>query len=415
MTAMPHSHRWCFPRSLATALLLAITAALVVSGIEAASRQKSVFRSQPTEWNPELGNDPTVPIVFRPAWTFSGLAAPLAGDPVMAEGRLAAAGTTGEVVVIDPADGRTVWMQDLGEPIVTGATIEGGLVLVAAGSGRLHALDLETGSRRWSADLGSPASAPPRSAGGCLLVTTVAPAIVSLDPGSGAILGRSGLPGRAVAGAEPAGPDAIVGTDHGMVLKFEPRTLEVRWRRYLRLPVTAPPLVLEDRVYVAAGHTLRALRLKDGRPRWTARAAAWITAKPFASGKFLYTQCYDNDIYVLQARNGHLVARIRLGHRLVADPLSLVTHVVVAPSTEGSLVGLTLPGLRQAGRFDLGIPGEWFTSAPVGAAGRVAVGYGRTEARILGLALERGEPGGEGSPPAGAAGTDRTPASPGRH
>ncbi len=388
-------------------VLAALVALAHPAPIAAGPREKSLFRTQPTEWNPELDSVAATPIGFRPAWTFTGLRAPLAGDPVMGDGFLAAAGSTGEVVLIDPADGRTVWIADLQEALATGPAIEGGLVMVTTRSGRLRALDFTSGSPVWVADLGSMATAPPRIIEGCLLVPTAAPAIVSLDPRSGAIHARVGLPGRVAAAAVPAAADAILGTDHGMVLRLHPRTLEVRWRRYVRLPVIAGLLVLEDRVYVGAGHTIRALRLRDGHPLWTAQAAAQLAARPFASGLYLYAQCYDNDIYVLRATNGHLVARVRLGHRLVADPLSILTHVILAPATEGSLVGLSLPGLRQSGRFELGIPGEWFTTAPVGTTNRVVVGYGRTEGRILGLAV--GDETGPGTPGAAGASPPATP------
>jgi outer membrane protein assembly factor BamB len=418
--------RWWPSLPGSAALLLVLAALSPPSSPAAEPRTKSIFRSQPTEWNPELGEAPAMPIVFRPAWTFSGFVAPLAGDPAMADGRLAAAAADGVVALLDAADGRTLWMTDLREPIATGPAIDGGLLLVATVAGRLQAMDPADGTPRWTADLGSPATAPPRSAGGCLLVTTAAPALVAIEPGTGAVLGRLGLPGRASAAAEPAGGDAIVGTDHGMVLRVVPRTLEVVWRRYLRLPVTGPPLIRDDRLYIAAGHTLRVLRLRDGKPRWTARASARIAARPFTSGPYIYFQCFDNDIYVLKAGNGHLMARVRLAHRLNAEPLPIATHVLVAPATEGSLIGLSLPALQQAGRFDLGLPGEWFTTAPVGAADRLAVGYGRNEARILALVVEPAPPaapgvnvtpGGNAAPAAGdppaAGATGPVPGSPG--
>src|SRR5512134_714079 len=63
------------------------------------ARPKSVFRGQAVEWTPDLlGADTVEPVAFQPAWTFSGFAAPLAGDPVAIIGALVGAARDGEVV-----------------------------------------------------------------------------------------------------------------------------------------------------------------------------------------------------------------------------------------------------------------------------------------------------------------------------
>jgi hypothetical protein len=196
----------------------------------------------------------------------------------------------------------------------------------------------------------------------------------------------------------------LVGTEHGMVVALDRRDLSVLWRHYARHRVTAPPLHHDGRVYVAtADRTVRCLTLRNGRRRWTARTGAIATARPFVRGRYLYVLSYDNDIYVFRAKNGHLVLRARLGHRLDADPALGATHLFVVPYTAGTVVGLSLPGLQTAGRYELGLPGEWFTTAPVLVEGGVAVGYGRTEGRILALAVGPAEEA-AGTPPPPAPG-----------
>ena len=155
--------------------------------------------------------------------------------------------------------------------------------------------------------------------------------------------------------------------------------------------------------FAAADRTLRCLRFRSGRPKWRVRLGAISTARPIALKPFLYVLCYDDDIYVLNARNGHQLTRVRLGHRLDSEPLNTGSHLMVVPFTEAAVVGLALPRLQTVGRYALKVPGEWFTTAPLRVADRIAVGYGRNEGRILALTVaqkkkDAEEPGGPTTP-----------------
>jgi hypothetical protein len=191
----------------------------------------------------------------------------------------------------------------------------------------------------------------------------------------------------------------VVGTDHGMVVAIDPATLAVRWRRYVRQPVTAPVLIESKRVYVAVGdRSLRCLKLSSGKPIWRQRTGAIATASPMAAGEYVYVQCWDDDIYVVRARNGHLAARVHLDHRLSLEAVRAKDYLYVAPFTEGSVVALSLPGLTLAGKFNLDAPGEWFTTPPVVIGERVAVGSGRDAGRILALDVKPAPPKKKGEP-----------------
>ena len=358
-----------------------------------ARRQKTVFRSQPVEWSPEVNRDGTAPaITFSPSWTFTGFEAPLAGDPVPCAGLLVAASQGGEVAAIDPAEGREVWRVRLDAPLTVGPAASSSAVFVAAGEGRISALEGGSGGLLWSTLLGSEPALSPRVSGTRLLVPIAAQALVVLDAESGALLARRSLPGRPSTPPEVVDETILIGTDHGMLLALEETTLAVRWRHYAGQAISAPPLVQGGRVYVAArDRSIRSLRLKDGKRRWKSRTGAITTARMFTRGPYLYLLCYDNDIYVLRRRNGHLITRVRLGHRLETSPALTEDHLFVVPFTEAALVGLSLPGLQIAGRYSLDLPGEGFTTAPVVIAGKLALGYGRSAGKVLALTVSRDE------------------------
>ncbi|MFQ5876884.1 MAG: PQQ-binding-like beta-propeller repeat protein [Acidobacteriota bacterium] len=394
----PRDRRALLPALLVSGALLTTSAAL-------AERQKTVFRSQPTEWTPMIEADDAgspARLELRPSWTFDGFRAPLAGDPAVAEGLLIFAAEDGLLTGLDPRDGRVVWRRDLAHPIEVGPSSWGAVVYQATREGRLHALDARDGTMIWSAALGAPVTAPPRRFDDRLLVGTAGEEIVALDPRDGSLLVRRPLPGRPTTPPEPAPGAVLIGMDRGVVLALDPASLEVRWRHEAFGAITSPPLYHDGRVYVATtDRFLLCLKLKNGRRRWRARTGAIATARPLAVGALLYLLCYDNDIYVLRSRNSHLLARVRLGHRLDLDPALTDEHMFVVPFAEASLVGLALPRLQPVGRYELDVPGEWFTTAPVAVSDLLAIGYGRDRGRVLALSVSTAEEG-QRTEPAGA-------------
>ncbi|HYV85196.1 MAG TPA: PQQ-binding-like beta-propeller repeat protein [Patescibacteria group bacterium] len=380
-------------RAARVAAGLAAAAMLFGPTIVPAREERSVFHGMPTE--PDSAFKPTPsknPVDITRAWIFDDFRAPLA-DRLDGDGtRVIAADRSGDVAALAATDGSVVWRVHLGEAMAVGPELEGGRVLLSTTTGAVVALDAVDGSRDWRAVLGATPVAPPMAAGGRLLVATEAPELLALDPATGAVLGRIPLPGR------PVPPSlgehlVIVGTEHGMVVAVDPATLQVRWRRYLRMAVTAPVLIESKRVYVAvADRTLRCLRLSSGKQVWRQRTGAIATASLMSAGEYVYVLCWDDDIYVVRRSNGHLAARVHLDHRLSLDAVRARDYLYVAPFTEGTVVALSLPGLTMAGKFNLAAPGEWFTTPPVMAGERVAVGSGRAAGRILALDVKPAPP-----------------------
>jgi outer membrane protein assembly factor BamB len=381
-------------RGAARLAVLVLSVVLAAGGPAWARRQKTVFHGLPTE--PAEAVRPGAaaePITLSPIWTFDGFAAPLAGDPVALGTGLVASDRAGRLAALDAGGPGTTWSVDLGGPLSVGPVAANGMILQATATGDLVALDAHDGHTLWRAALGGAPVAPPALAAGSLLLATDAPELIAVRPDDGRVLARLPLPGRPVA-PEIAGEVAVVGTDHGMLLALDVPTLRVRWRRYLRHAVTAPPLVHDKRIYVAvADRSLRCLRLRSGRPRWRQRTGSITGARLLVRDERLYVQCYDNDIYVLKAGSGHLVGRVRLDHRLSLDGGVTPDHLFVAPFTEGTVLGLAFPYLGMAGHFRLEAQGEWFTTRPVIVANdRLAVGYGRNAGRILFLSVQPGPP-----------------------
>jgi outer membrane protein assembly factor BamB len=350
---------------------------------------KTVFRSQPSQWQPRMEGDGRAKAVsIAPSWTFQGFEAPFAGDPIVSDGTLVFASEDGQITGLEPMGGEVRWEVHLEDTLGVGPSGENGMIFQATRGGRLLALDAADGRALWSVSLGAEATHPPRLYGDHLVVGTADEELISIDARDGSVRVRRPLPGRPTTPPEPAPGAILIGTDHGMLLAYDLERLEPRWRFYGIHAISAPPLYHRKRVYVAsADRSFRCLRSKNGKPLWTTRMGAVITARPFVTDRALYVLSYDNDIYLLKPKNGHLLTRVRLGHRLDVDAGLSNDHVFVVPFTEATLVGLALPALQIGGLFNLDIPGEWFTTAPVVLENGVALGYGRDAGRILMLSV----------------------------
>jgi outer membrane protein assembly factor BamB len=400
--------------ALKTAALLCLLLAGTAAPLPA-REQKTVFHGMPVEPETEFERGASAkPVSFERAWTFEGFAAPIAGDPVAAGPGVIATDRSGQVALIDASTGKPVWRVSVGETATIGAFADGTGVYQGTGPGTLVALESADGVERWRAPLEGTPLAPPIAAAGRLFVVTETPEILAVDPADGAVLGRRPLPGR------PLPPVAwegriVVGTDHGMLVSFDAGTLETVWRRYLRHAITAPPAIVGKRLFVAtADRALWALKAKSGGVVWRQRTGSIVTARPVAVEDYVYVPCWDNDVYALKRRNGHLMGRARLDHRLSGETAWQSGHLFIAPFTEGTLVALALPYLGVAGRHELGVPGEWFTTAPVAAPGALTVGWGRDLGRLLALrVIEAREPSpAPGAPPGPGGAPPAVPSAP---
>ena len=411
-TMGPERRRW-----ILRAVCVAAAATLLAPGAGRAGGrpQRTVFLSQPPDWAPQVDEDhKPASLVFKPEWTWGGFKSPLAGDPVDCAGWIVASSRDGEVAALDPARGEASWTAALAEGVNVGPATDGTRVFVATSKSRLRAIEGRDGAQAWTVELPAEAVAPPRVVGARVLVATGDGSLLSIDKDSGRIAATQLLPGRASTGVEPAPGTLLVGTDHGALLALEESTLQIRYRRNFDAAITTPLVFDGKRVwFAAADRTVRCVRFSSGRERWVARTGAVCTARPLVRGPYLYVLSYDDDIYVFGKRNGHQLSRVRLGHRLDADAVVARDHLLVVPSTEASLVGLTLPGLQKVGHFDLEAPGEWFTTSPLWVADRVALGYGRSEGKIVSLSVTEQaappKPAGQGTP--GAATPPVPPAS----
>jgi outer membrane protein assembly factor BamB len=277
---------------------------------------------------------------------------------------------------------------ELEEQTASGPVIFAGRIVQAAASGRVTALAAEDGSRVWSADLGDAVHGSGVAAGGGLVFALAGGQLASLDP-QGNLLWKVRLQDAPSAPPSACGDLVFAGTQAGTLEAFTAGSGVRKWVYRAGGAVRSRVLCHRGRLYFGTAddrfHCIR----PEGRRKWSFRVGGDVTATPLAEGRRVYFLCYDNYLYVLKARSGHLLTQVRLSHRLSEDALRLGDALLLSPHTSGRISMLSLPALGLVAEFPLELAGDWFTTPPAAAGDRILVGYGRTEGRVLALRLER--------------------------
>jgi outer membrane protein assembly factor BamB len=319
------------------------------------------------------------------------LGSPLSGPLLLQDELVAASVEGGNTQAFSLTEGRPLWKADLGEKPVGGPVSLGRLIVQATLSGKVQALESAGGERRWTADLGQEIGKQPTATADGLLVPLASGTIVSLDP-EGHERWKAELRGAPSVPLSACRGMAVAGTEAGTVEAFQRDSGRRLWVARIGSPVRSPLLCFRDRIYFATEDERIRVLSYSGRKKWSYPVGGAVTALPFAVGLRVYFLSYDNYIYALKATSGNLLLRVRMSHRLSDDASVGTERVYLSPYTSARLTALTLPELQLVGEYSLDLVGEWFTTPPLQAAGRVVVGYGRYEGRILALKEEREAP-----------------------
>ena len=299
---------------------------------------------------------------FTEAWR-APLDAPLAGALLGSSRQIVATLDSGAVVALSPQDGSILWKQEMGSPPEGGAISLGLGIAQAASNGRVVAWNL-SGEPMWTADLKEPISRPPTGSPEEMYIPLASSKLVAL-----------GVDGherwRADLQAAPSTPPAAcrgfvaLGTAGGTVEAFTRGTGKPLWVAKTGSEVVSPLLCYRGAIYFGtADSRLWALKY-SGRKMWRFPAGARCGVRPFGNEGRVYYPSFDNYLYALKARSGHLVLRVRLSHRLSDDVLVGRDRIYLSPYTSARLSSLSLPDLILAGEYRLELEGDWFTTTPI--------------------------------------------------
>ncbi len=250
----------------------------------------------------------------------------LYAGPVVANGRVFAIDTDGDVSAFNLQDGARVWSTDItpedeSNAVVTGSvSVYDNRVFVTSGYAEVLALDATDGKILWRTPLTAPVRAAPSLSGERVFVTTVDNQLIALAADDGrklwehsGISETAGLLGGASAAVD--GANVIAAYSSGELFALRADTGRVTWAENLAavrradavsaLAVVARPVV--DRgLVLAVSHSGRfaAVELRSGGRVWDREVAS--ANMPWVAGDYVYILSTTGDLLCMTRRDGRI-------------------------------------------------------------------------------------------------------------
>jgi outer membrane protein assembly factor BamB len=271
----------------------------------------------------------------------------LSAGPGVGGDLVAVGGPEGDVIALNAADGKERWRVRVGSEILAAPAIGGDAVIVRTVDGRLHALETKDGTQRWLADQQLPrltlrGNAPPQILGdlvlagfdnGRLMAVTLTGGTTLWDVAVGQARGSSELQRLIDMDAATAvdGDDLFAVSYQGRVARIARETGQVIWARdlssYRGLALSSDALF----VSTAEGEIVK-LERSTGTQVWKQDLLLRRQlSAPLLLGDHLVVADLDGVVHWLNAGDGRMVARVKVGDRVSMPPvasgaLALVTN-----------------------------------------------------------------------------------------
>ncbi len=278
-----------------------------------------------------------------------------AGDGLVVVGTL-----DGVVVALGADDGSERWRVQVSSEVVAAPAVAKGIAVVRANDGRIFGLAVADGARRWVFDRGVPllslrGNGPPLIGGDTVYAGYDNGKIVALGLDSGILKweqtiaqpeGRSELERMVDADGELAfdGETVYATAYHGSVAALSADNGRQLWSR--ELSAFAGLSLGGESIYVSdAEGMVWGLDQRSGTSGWKQQSLAyrWLST-PAAVGSHVVVGDFEGYVHVLDASNGELAARTRVGNEGIRAAPLVVGDVVYIASAEGKLAALRVGG-----------------------------------------------------------------------
>ncbi len=266
--------------------------------------------------------------------------------PAINNGVVFAASHTGEVLALQLATGRQVWVSRLKAPLSAGPSSGEGLVVVGSSKGEVIALDAATGSVKWRARVNSELLSAPAISEKVVVVRSVDGRLRGLNAATGKELWsvEQQVPRLSLRGTSMpviARDLAICGFDNGKVMAVSLATGDTVWDTALSAPhgrteldrivdVDAAVRVVGDNVFAAGYQGRTAMLALDSGQIWWAHEMSSYRGLASNEDTVFVTQS-DGVVVALRQRDGSEVWRNdKLKRRGLSAPVVTSTAVAVA-------------------------------------------------------------------------------------
>jgi outer membrane protein assembly factor BamB len=260
-------------------------------------------------------------------------------------GRLYDAGHKGDVVSLDPKNGRVLWRTRTKAPLSGGTAAGGGLVVVGTSDGRLFALNAADGKTRWEVRINGEVLAPVAISDKLIAVRTGDGKLRGLSPADGHELWvqEQQVPRLSLRGTSwpvIVGDTVLCGFDNGKVMSINGSDGSLLWEATVTPPhgrtelerladIDAAVLVSGQNVYtVGFQGRVAMLALDTGQVWWSHELSSYRGMA--LDEEALYVATADGEVVALRARTGAEIWRQGvLLHRGLSAPADMSDAIVV--------------------------------------------------------------------------------------
>ena len=247
----------------------------------------------------------------------------------------------GDLYALDRRTGRRAWRFHSGRMFKSSLCIYDNRIYVGNVDDWLRCLDARTGDVVWRVNTGRDLDSSPVVADGWLYIAGENGWLRCLDPGTGALRWKTFVGGlhdgdrQGSYGSEtsPAVADGAVytATFDGWLHCVDAATGAPRWRARTGADTDASPVVVGDRVYIAAQDPapyVYCFACDDGREVWRARGGRGFWATPVVHQGVVYLPGHDRVLRALDATDGRQIWRYDIGARSWSSPCVVDDRVV---------------------------------------------------------------------------------------
>jgi len=267
-----------------------------------------------------------------------GLSTPrrLIAQPIVADGRLYALNSVGEVVALSLETGAQIWRVNVLPPeedqgdVGGGVGYAGGVLYVATGAAEVLALSPADGQILWRVDLGAPSRGAPTISGGRIYVVTTENELIALDAAkkgerlwnfagvaeATGILGAANpaVEGNIVVAPQSSGEVVALRAENGRQLWSERLAATRQINPITNIAdITARPVVDRGMVIaVSNAGRLAALDIRTGRRLWDLDIGGIQT--PWLAGDWVYALSNEGQLVCLDRATGRIKWSVQLNN-----------------------------------------------------------------------------------------------------
>ena len=242
----------------------------------------------------------------------------LSGDTVF----VATSRPEGRIQALHKTKGKRLW-RVTANPIAAPLALIEGTLIAETQRGEVLALDPHNGKVRWRRRVGT-ARGPAIPAGpGAVLVSTT-DSLFRLSLANGKITHRADSPGAVLSSWLPYHGALIAGTSDSQIVSIRPTDLGYNWRRTVDAPILETPASMADTLFVAT-RVGSLYRIEPGRNPKVARVVqlGWPVTSPITTaGGQLFLGGADGTIRALRS-DGSEIWRLRIWRPVEMGPIPL--------------------------------------------------------------------------------------------